>query len=214
MNISDKKKLLDQLDQEIKNCSRCSLYQGTNAVPGEGNPDAEIIFLGEAPGFFEDRVGKPFVGRAGQLLEMSLNQINFNRSDVWIGNMIKHRPPANRDPLPNELNACKNFLDRQIKIINPKYVVTLGRFAMEKFISGVFISRIHGQPIPTVWEENHFILFPMFHPAAALRNPKTMIDFKGDFIKLKNILNPSQKAKKIASPDSNNQTTQLNLLSI
>lgn len=179
-----------QLTKEIALCKNCPLYEGANPVPGEGNPHAQVIFIGEAPGFHEDRLGRPFVGQSGKLLDESLAEIGLKRSDVWIGNILKHRPPNNRDPLPAEISACKTFLDRQIKIIKPQYVVTLGRFAMEKFISGQFISKVHGQSTPVVWEGNHFLLFPMYHPAAALRGTATMKDFKSDFNKLKSLLLP------------------------
>ena len=179
---------LDQITKQIAICTRCPLSKGANPVPGEGNPNAEIVFVGEAPGFHEDRLGRPFVGVSGKLLDEGLAGIGLKRRDVWIGNMVKHRPPDNRDPLPNELAACKIYLDQQLKIIKPKFVVTLGRFAMDKFISGVFISKVHGEATPITWEGNNFLLFPMYHPAAALRNPMTMKDFKADFIKLKSLL--------------------------
>jgi uracil-DNA glycosylase len=215
MDTPKKIEALDQIAQVIKKCTLCPLYQGTeNSVPGEGNPNTDIMFIGEAPGANEDRLGRPFVGRAGQLLETSLHEIGLTRSDVWIGNMIKHRPPDNRDPLPHELNSCKTHLDQQLKIINPKYLITLGRFAMEKFVSGIFISHVHGQAFPVEWEGNQFLLFPMYHPAAALRNPKMMQDFKADFIKLKDLLNPKSHKPIIKEPEKEPEITQLNLLSI
>jgi DNA polymerase len=216
MDTKEKNQKLSALNEIIKACTACPLYQGTtNAVPGEGNPDSTLMFIGEAPGANEDRLGRPFVGRAGQLLENTLHEIGLKRSDVWIGNMIKHRPPENRDPLPHELSACKTFLDQQIKIIKPKYIITLGRFAMEKFVSGVFISRVHGQAFPVEWEGNDLLLFPMYHPAAALRNPQMMRDFKADFIKLKNLLQPTKEdQKREVKPEPEPEITQLNLLSI
>lgn len=193
MTKEKKDQALKEIAIQIKNCTKCSLYQGANPVPGEGNSDADIVFLGEAPGFYEDQSGVPFVGRSGKLLEDSLKEIGLKRDEVWIGNMVKHRPPGNRDPLPEELLSCKGFLDQQLKIIQPRFLVTLGRFAMEKFVSGVYISKVHGRYRPIVWEDNHLLLFPMYHPAAALRNPKVMVDFKRDFVKLKNLLDKSQK---------------------
>jgi len=185
---------LKSIDQEINQCKKCLLYKdAVQAVPGEGNPHAEIVFIGEAPGFYEDQQGVPFVGRSGKLLDFCLEKIGLQRSDVWIGNVIKHRPPKNRDPLPQEISACKPFLDRQLKLIQPKFVVTLGRFAMEKFISGVYISRVHGQPRFITWGSNKFFLFPMYHPAAALRNPHIKEDFYQDFKRLMYFLkNPSK----------------------
>jgi len=185
---------LKSIAKEINQCKKCLLYKdAVQAVPGEGNPHAEIVFIGEAPGFYEDQQGVPFVGRSGKLLDFCLEKIGLQRSDVWIGNVIKHRPPKNRDPLPQEISACKPFLDRQLKLIQPKFVVTLGRFAMEKFISGLYISRVHGQPRFITWESNKFFLFPMYHPAAALRNPHIKKDFQQDFKSLVNYLeNPSK----------------------
>jgi len=189
---------LQEITQEINTCQKCSLYQSaTHAVPGQGNPQAKIVFIGEAPGFYEDQQGIPFVGRSGQLLDYCLEKISLKRDDVWIGNVLKHRPPKNRDPQPEEIKACKPFLDRQLKIIQPEFVVTLGRFAMEKFISGVYISRAHGQPRFISWESSKFFLFPMYHPAAALRNPKVKKDFYQDFKKLKHyLISPPQKSEK------------------
>ncbi len=198
---------LQSITQEINRCQRCSLYKtATHAVPGEGNPHAQIVFIGEAPGFYEDQQGLPFVGRSGKLLNLCLEEIGLQRSDVWIGNVLKHRPPQNRDPLPQEISACKPFLDRQLKLIQPKFVVTLGRFAMEKFISGVYISRVHGQPRFITWESNEFFLFPLYHPAAALRNPHIKKDFYQDFKRLRHYLdNPSE-----ITPTTKPNTTQDN----
>ncbi len=213
---------LQSITQEINHCQRCSLYKtATHAVPGEGNPHAQVVFIGEAPGFYEDQQGLPFVGRSGKLLDLCLEEIDLKRSDVWIGNVLKHRPPQNRDPLPQEISSCKSFLDRQLKIINPKFVVTLGRFAMEKFISGVYISRVHGQPRFITWESNEFFLFPLYHPAAALRNPHIKKDFYQDFKRLRHYLdNPSEitlptKHNTTQNSDAQNkddQGNQMNLL--
>jgi len=185
---------LKSIAKEINQCKNCPLYKDTtHAVPGEGNPHAQIVFIGEAPGFYEDQQGLPFVGRSGKLLDLCLEEVGLQRSDVWIGNVIKHRPPKNRDPFPQEISTCKPFLDRQLKLIQPKFVVTLGRFAMEKFISGLYISRVHGQPRFITWESNKFFLFPMYHPAAALRNPHIKEDFYQDFKRLMYFLkNPSK----------------------
>lgn len=217
---------LQSITKEINKCQRCLLYKtATHAVPGEGNSHAQIVFIGEAPGFYEDQQGIPFVGRSGKLLDFCLKEIGLQRSDVWIGNVIKHRPPQNRDPLSQEISACKPFLDRQLKIIQPKFVVTLGRFAMEKFISGIYISRVHGKPRFITWESNKFFLFPMYHPAAALRNPHIKKDFYQDFKHLKYCLdNPPEptstkptSTKPTSTPNNNHQNQhsqdkQMNLL--
>lgn len=212
MTRKEKIAKLQQIADQIALCQKCPLYIGTNPVSGEGNPEAQIMFIGEAPGERENAIKRPFVGRSGQLLDINLQQIGLKRSDVWIGNMIKHRPPNNRDPLPDELSACKGYLDQQIKIINPHFVVTLGRFAMEKFISGVYISKVHGTATPVVWENNHFMLFPMFHPAAALRDGNTMASFKADFIKLKQLLAPKQNIIMESKTDHKDPHQQLNLI--
>ena len=157
-NQADK---LKALNQAVATCTKCPLYKGTtNPVPGDGNPDADIMFIGEAPGFHEDQQGLPFVGRAGHLLNKSLAIINLEREDVFIANMIKHRPPENRDPKTEELDSCRPFLEQQIKIIQPKIVCTLGRFAMEYFIQGVKISQIHGQPRWVTWHGQKLLVVP------------------------------------------------------
>lgn len=195
MTIEEKQEALAKISEEVALCKRCPLYKGTNPVPGEGNANADILFIGEAPGFHEDQQGRPFVGRSGQLLAAGLKRIGLGREDVFIANMIRHRPPNNRDPLPNELTACKVWLDQQIKIIEPKFVVTLGRFAMEKFLPGVFISKAHGQSKAITWEGNNFLLFPMFHPSAALRSRDVLNQFAQDFDKLKKELASTSPTK-------------------
>jgi len=159
---------LELLAAEISNCTRCLLHRGrTNAVPGAGPADAEIMFIGEAPGFHEDQQGLPFVGAAGRFLDELLEGIDLKRDQVFITNVIKCRPPGNRDPLPEEIEACKSFLDRQIKLIGPKLVVTLGRFSMARAFPKARISRVHGQHRKI----GGVIYYPMYHPAAALHQP-------------------------------------------
>lgn len=160
---------LTELYEEIRNCQKCILSQGrTHAVPGEGPEDAEIFFIGEGPGFHEDRQGRPFVGAAGKYLEELLATIDLSREQVYIANVVKCRPPGNRDPQPAEIEACRPYLDRQIEIIRPRLVVTLGRFSMQRYFPGASISRIHGQPKRV----GGVIYYPMFHPAAALHQPR------------------------------------------
>jgi len=176
---------LSDLDQEIRVCQRCILAKSrTNAVPGEGPEDAAILFIGEGPGFHEDRLGRPFVGAAGQYLEELLGRIGLMRSGVYIANVIKCRPPANRDPEPVEIEACRPYLDRQIELIRPRLVVTLGRFSMARYFPGATISRIHGQPkrIGSV------IYYPMFHPAAALHQPTLRPTVDEDFCRIPELL--------------------------
>ena len=160
--------LLTELHEEVANCQDCVLAQGRkNSVPGEGPENAEIVFIGEGPGFHEDQQGRPFVGAAGNLLEELLESIGLRREDVYICNVIKCRAPGNRDPLPEEIEACKKFLDRQVEIISPRMIVTLGRFSMERYFPGAKISQIHGQPRKI----GGIIHYPMYHPAAALHQP-------------------------------------------
>ena len=144
--MSSSEELLKEVAAEVSTCSKCDLCKGrTRAVPGEGSPTAKILFIGEGPGFHEDKQGRPFVGPSGQFLEELLKSINLKRSDVFITNVVKCRPPENRDPLPGEIAACNDYLDRQIAAIQPQVIVTLGRFSMAKFFSGEKISVIHGR---------------------------------------------------------------------
>ena len=160
---------LGDLYQKIKVCQDCILSQGrTNAVPGEGPEDADIMFIGEGPGFHEDRQGRPFVGAAGNYLNELLEKIELSRDQVYITNVVKCRPPGNRDPQPEEIEACRPYLDTQIENIRPRLIVTLGRFSMQRYFPGASISRIHGQPKRV----GNVIYYPMFHPAAALHQPR------------------------------------------
>ena len=176
---------LDDLSKQIQECQRCRLGQGrTLSVPGEGPPDADIMFIGEAPGFHEDQQGRPFVGASGRFLEQLLASIHLTRQDVYIANVIKCRPPSNRDPQPDELQACRHYLDRQIEQIKPKIIVTLGRFSMQLAFGSGTISRIHG----TAKSVGGIAYFPMFHPAAALHQPKYRTLLEQDMLKIPQIL--------------------------
>ncbi len=183
---------LTDLYAEVVGCKKCALAQGrTNAVPGEGPENAQIMFIGEAPGFHENRLGRPFVGAAGQFLEELLASIQMRRDDVYICNVIKCRPPNNREPLPNEIEACAAFLDRQIEIIKPRLIVTLGRYSMAKFLPKASISRVHGVPSRI----GEFVVLPLFHPAAALHQPKYRADIENDMLKIPQILAQSDGVK-------------------
>jgi uracil-DNA glycosylase family 4 len=176
---------LSELASEISVCTKCILSKSrTKAVPGEGPEDAAIMFVGEGPGFHEDKQGRPFVGAAGQFLEELLAGIGMRREQVFIANVVKCRPPGNRDPLPEEIEACRPYLDRQIELINPRVVVTLGRYSMARWFPNAKISAIHGQ---TRKLEGRLIV-PMFHPAAALHQPSLRRDVEADFQKLPEIL--------------------------
>jgi len=173
--------MLKEIAAEVSTCSRCDLCKGrTKAVPGEGSAHAKILFIGEGPGFHEDRQGRPFVGPSGQFLEELLKSIGLKRSDVFITNVVKCRPPENRDPLPVEINACDDYLERQIAALKPLVIVTLGRVSMAKFFGGEKISVIHGRPR----KKDGYVCIPMFHPAAALRTESYKIALREDFKKI------------------------------
>lgn len=157
-------------------------------VPGEGNPEAEIMLIGEAPGYHESVQRRPFVGVSGKLLRQTLSEVGFPPETVYISNIVKARPPENRDPTPEEIKAYKPFLDREIEAIAPKIIVTLGRFSMAKFLPGVKISQIHGRLQKIKWNGKQLFVLPMYHPAAALRSTAMKEAFKADFQKLPKVL--------------------------
>ena len=166
------------LVQNVNACTRCTLGGKRNrAVPGEGSLTADVMFVGEAPGFYEDQEGRPFVGRAGNLLNELLQSIGLRREDVYITNMLKCRPPNNRDPLPGEIAACTPYLDEQLQMIDPKVVVALGRYSFAKFFPGEAIGKARGRP--RRW--NNLLVYPMYHPAAALRNGNLRRALEDDF---------------------------------
>jgi uracil-DNA glycosylase family 4 len=176
---------LAEIAAEVNHCTACELHKGrTRAVPGEGPLDAEIMFIGEAPGFNEDQQGRPFVGQAGKLLEELLTEIGLTRHDVWIGNIVKCRPPNNRDPRPEEIAACAGYLERQIAALEPKLIATLGRYSMEKFFPGAKITRVHGQ----ARRDGSRVLIPLFHPAYILRNMAAMPDAVRDMQRIPRLL--------------------------
>lgn len=186
MTQQEKKQQLADLAKKIHNCRRCPLYKAAKqAVPGEGNPDAKIMFIGEAPGYYEDLQGRPFVGQAGHLLDQLIVLAGLSRKEVFIANIIKHRPPDNRDPKDKEISACADWLNRQIDIIDPKIIITLGRFSMLKFVPGQSISRVHG----LLFKADDRIIVPMYHPAAALRSTAVMQQIRQDFINLPRVTN-------------------------
>jgi uracil-DNA glycosylase len=207
----DKKLQLEQIEKNIKVCKKCRLCEhALNAVPGEGNFDADIVFIGEAPGAQEDQTGRPFVGRAGKLLEQMLNKIGYQREDVWIGNVIKHRPPQNRDPLPDEIKACESYLTNQLEVIQPKLVVTLGRFAMSYFYKQGKITEDHGRLI--VLEK--YNVYPLYHPAAALRNGGFAKVLLKDFIKIPDILKEIDENNKQIEKERNTKLKESNPLGL
>ncbi|MBV9231282.1 MAG: uracil-DNA glycosylase [Chloroflexi bacterium] len=173
--------LLREVAVEVSTCSKCNLCKGrTKAVPGEGTPNAKILFIGEGPGFHEDRQGRPFVGPAGQFLDELLASINLKRADVFITNVVKCRPPNNRDPLPEEIDACNDYLDRQIAALKPHVIVTLGRYSMTKFFGNEKISAIHGR----ARKKDGYICIAMYHPAAGLHQASLKDAIREDFRKI------------------------------
>lgn len=176
---------LEVIASEIKACTLCGLSQGrTQAVPGAGASQADIMFIGEAPGFYEDKQGLPFVGASGRYLDELLHMIGLERADVFITNIVRCRPPRNRDPLRSEIQACTPYLERQIEVIQPKLIATLGRFSMAQFFSNAKISQIHGQPMA----KNGRVYYPLYHPAAVLRSPALKVVMEEDFKRMKDII--------------------------
>jgi uracil-DNA glycosylase family 4 len=171
---SERQSALETIAEEVRTCTRCRLHETrTKAVPGEGDPSTEVVFIGEGPGMNEDRQGRPFVGRAGDLLVRLLGSIGWRREDVFITNVVKCRPPDNRDPEPDEIAACQPYLRRQLEVIDPAVIVTLGRHSMGRFMPGARISQAHGtmRPVDPASGARDALVFAMYHPAAALRTP-------------------------------------------
>lgn len=188
---------LEALYAEVRRCTRCPLHSGrTHAVPGAGPLDAEIMFIGEAPGFHEDQQGIPFVGAAGQYLSELLQGVGIERARVYITNVIKCRPPGNRDPLDEEVAACKAYLDRQLTLVRPKVVVTLGRHSMARAFPTDKISLVHGQ----ARRVDTLIYFPMYHPAAALHRPSLKADVEADFLRLRELLDGKWEPEHYEAP--------------
>ena len=177
---------LEKLARQIKVCTKCELHRSRrNAVPGEGPTHAEIMLIGEGPGAREDEQGRPFVGASGKFLDQLLEQAGVTRADVWITNVVKCRPPNNRDPLPDEIEICtSNYLHHQIRLVDPSIIVTLGRFSMGLFFKGAKITQIHGQMRKV---DDRFVI-PMYHPAAALHLQSLRSTIMADFAKLPELL--------------------------
>jgi len=183
---------LERIAGEVARCTKCALHQSRKkGVPGEGPPSAEIMFIGEGPGFHENEQGRPFVGAAGQLLDQLLQNAGLRRSDVWITNVVKCRPPGNRDPLPEEIDTCTGtYLDAQIRVINPPIIVTLGRISMGRYMPGAKIGEVHGRMRRV--GDRHVIA--MYHPAAALRQPSIKPLLEEDFARLPQLLKQARLA--------------------
>ncbi|MEM6528898.1 MAG: uracil-DNA glycosylase [Chloroflexota bacterium] len=186
------KEQVEAIAARINTCKQCPLHENrTNTVPGAGDPNADIMFIGEAPGQYEDEQGVPFVGRSGQYLNYLLDKIGLVRGNVFITNMVKCRPPGNRDPQKDELATCKNYLDEQVATIDPKVIILVGRISMAKYFPKGKISEIHGQPL----YQDGRAYYPIYHPAAALRNPPLKRDMEDDFTTLLNVIEEVKKRR-------------------
>jgi uracil-DNA glycosylase len=194
-----------ELNKQIEICQNCELARTrTRVVPGEGPENADILFIGEAPGYHEDQQGRPFVGPAGQFLDELLASINLKRNQVYIANVIKCRPPGNRDPLPGEIQSCKQWLDQQIELIKPKMIVTLGRYSMARYFANESIGKIHGR----AKKMDGVIYFPMYHPAAALHQGSLRKTITED---MKNIPRLLDEIETVAETTTEPEPQQLNL---
>lgn len=189
---------VEEIAREVKDCTLCELFRtSTNGVPGEGNAQARVMFIGEGPGWHEDQQGKPFVGNSGKFLTELIESAGLKREEVFITNIVKHRPPSNRDPLPDEIAACSGYLERQIEAIDPDVIVTLGRFSMSKYFPGERISRIHGKPK----EIGRRLVVPMYHPAAALHNGSLRASVEEDFGRLPAFLSEQEERRSRQTED-------------
>jgi uracil-DNA glycosylase len=200
---AERRAALEEVAAEVRDCTRCRLHETrTRAVPGEGDPDTEVVFVGEGPGFNEDREGRPFVGRAGGLLERLLAHIGWQRHDVFITNVVKCRPPDNRDPEPDEITACAPFLKRQLQALDPSVVVTLGRFSMAAFMPGVRITQAHGTTrlADPATGARDATVFAMYHPAYALRNPAVERESFDDMARIPDVLVAARERRAPAPP--------------
>ena len=194
---------LHKLAQEMEKDDSLPLKKGaTKLVFGTGNTEAKILCIGEGPGFNEDQQGIPFVGQAGKLLDKLFPLAGLERKDVFITNIVHHRPPENRDPLPEEISAYGKYLDKIIEIIDPEVIITLGRYSMAKFLPNVFISSVHGKKYDITWNGKNIAVIPMYHPAASLRNGNVLEMEKTDFVNLKEILEKIEKDRKTKEAES------------
>jgi uracil-DNA glycosylase family 4 len=199
---------LTELYQRIALCVKCDIARlRTKVVPGEGAEDAEIMFIGEAPGWHEDQQGRPFVGQAGQYLDRLLASIGLDRRQVYIANVIKCRPPDNRDPLPSEIQNCRDWLDSQVEIIKPKMIVTLGRYSMARYFPGKSVSKIHG----TAQKRDGIIYYAMYHPAAALHQQSLKMAIEADMLRIPKLL---AEANRIEEVKSSTEGQQLNMFEV
>jgi len=216
MSVLETTQILAEISREIHDCNKCGLsYSRKNTVPGEGPSNAEILFIGEGPGFYENEQGRPFVGQAGKYLEELLHKVGLKREEVFITNVVKCRPPGNRDPQDEELTACHDYLDRQIRALNPRIIITLGRHSMARYFTDAKISLIHGK---AVWIKGQMIV-AMYHPAAGLHQPNLKPAIEKDFLKLPEYIQQARTTysnivdteEKTTSNEDEPKPTQLNL---
>jgi DNA polymerase len=208
---AERRSALEAIAAEVRVCTNCRLHQTrTRAVPGEGDSETEVVFVGEGPGFNEDRDGRPFIGRAGDLLVKLLASIGWRREDVFITNVVKCWPPDNRDPLPDEIAACAPYLRRQLEVLDPAVVVTLGRFSMGTFMPGARISQAHGtiRPVDPATGAGSALVFAMYHPAAALRTPAIERESYADIANVPAALLESRRRREPAAAEPEPATPQ------
>ncbi len=199
---------LDSIANQIKGCTACELCRSrTHAVPGEGNPNARIMLIGEGPGYHEDQQGRPFIGNSGKFLGELLGKAGLEREDVFITNVVKCRPPGNRDPMPDEIAACSAYLDAQITLIDPDVVVTLGRFSMQRWFRNERISKIHGEPR----DDDNRLIVPMYHPAAALHQAALRGTIEDDFARIPKILADHDQKADVENERSGPKQEQMRL---
>lgn len=209
----DKTEELKKLEEKMESDESLPLKKGaTRLVFGVGSASTKILLVGEGPGYWEDQKGEPFVGNAGKLLDKLLESIGLRRKSVYITNVVHHRPPGNRDPLPDEISAYGKYLDRIIEIINPKLVLTLGRYSMAKFLPGVKISSVHGTVHRVKWHDLDLVVVPMYHPAASLRNPEVLRQEKEDFLKLLDVFEMLKKEKEKEDQKNKSKDEQMDLI--
>ncbi len=200
--MADATEILAEISKRVAVCEKCKLhFSRKKAVPGDGPADADILFIGEGPGFYENEQGHPFVGQAGKFLDELLVTAGYDRSSVFITNVVKCRPPENRDPELDELTACAVYLDKQIETINPHVIVTLGRISMGKFLPAARISSVHGH----AFNVNGRLIVPMFHPAAALHQPSLKATVVADFAALPKLIEESKRAKGKVAPSAQSE---------
>jgi len=203
--------VLKQVADKTAVCTKCELHHSRkNAVPGEGPADADVLFIGEGPGFHENEQGRPFVGAAGRFLDELLEKVGMSREQVYITNVVKCRPPGNRDPRPEEIETCtSDYLDRQIQAINPKVIVTLGRFSMGQYLPNAKISDVHGQPLRVKGR----LVVPMYHPAAALHQGSLRPVIESDFAKLPDLISQAADVPEYSEtpPEEKQDPKQLSL---